>query len=88
MNLKFVPLSWLSWYRNVSGNGVLIVVGTLVSCATVYFYSVSITVLESQCINSGSLSFVIGLFREISHDNFGGKSQFVVIIAFSATCVS
>jgi hypothetical protein len=38
------------------------------------FFSVSLTVLQSQFINIGSLRFVISLLKQISSEDFGSKS--------------
>jgi hypothetical protein len=38
------------------------------------FSGVSLTILESQFINTGSLGFVISLLKQISSEDFGSKS--------------
>jgi hypothetical protein len=38
------------------------------------FSGVSITVLQSQFINIGSLRFVVSLLKQISSEDFGSKS--------------
>jgi hypothetical protein len=47
------------------------------------FSGVSLTVLQSQFINIGSLRFVINLFKQVSSEDFGRKSELILIFSIS-----
>jgi hypothetical protein len=51
------------------------------------FSGVSITVLHSQVISTGSLRYVISLLKQTSSEDFGSKSELMLIASISVAFV-
>jgi hypothetical protein len=51
------------------------------------FSGVSLTVLQLQFINIGSLRYVISLLKQISSEDFVSKSQLILITSISVASV-
>jgi hypothetical protein len=52
------------------------------------FSGVIITDLQLLFVNRGSRRFAFSLFKYISSENFGGKTQFMLISRLCISCVS